>query len=422
MPRDLPNFVCGVSVFELFAVMRVVFSCCILLAVLLGWGGLVQPARAQGTKTKLRPAPPVPYQAVDARMRQVPDSSARTVGGLARYITASFATEDDRARAAFVWVARNIRYDVENMYVLEYEREPAVVVQETLAKRMGVCRHYAELYSALANQIGVLTYVVPGYGSLRDAVGHAWCASRVAGQWQLLDPTWAAGRVVNNKFVFQLNNEYFRVAPRVFIESHMPFDPLWQLLPAPRTPQQFQLGLAPAVPQRAFAFADSAALYAQQTPAQRLRATNRRVEQNGVKNGVIFTYLANNRNREDNLHITTYNEALNAYNQGAELLNAFVEFFNHQFQPRKPDAELRLLLPLIAAHFGHAHALAAAMRPQNAALLTSTRQFETSLQEAEIKLQNCKAFMDRYLGTGKLLRPTLFMNFTNISGRNEMMR
>lgn len=217
------------------------FYRCGLLA-LLGWAGLAQPAQAQGGKPKPKPIPPVPYQAVDARMRQVPDSLARTVSGLARFITASFPTEGDRARAAFVWVARNIRYDVDNMFLLEYEREPTVVVQETLDQRRGVCRHYAELYAALANQVGVLTYVVPGYSSLRDAVGHAWCASNIAGQWQLLDPTWAAGRVENNKFVSRLNNEYFRVAPKVFIDSHMPFDPLWQLLPAPRTPQQFSAG------------------------------------------------------------------------------------------------------------------------------------------------------------------------------------
>ena len=30
--------------------------------------------------------------------------------------------------------------------------------------------------------------------------------------------------------------------------------------------------------------------------------------------------------------------------------------------------------------------------------------------------------MDRYLNTNKLLRPALFMNFSNIGGRNEMMR
>jgi hypothetical protein len=305
--------------------------------------------------------------------------------------------------------------------LLEYEREPAVVVQETLDQRRGVCRHYAELYSALANQVGVLTYVVPGYSSLRDAVGHAWCASRIDGQWQLLDPTWAAGRVVNNQFVFQLNNEYFRMSPAKAIEVHMPFDPLWQLLPAPRTPEQFQQGLVPPTPQPAFAVADSVALYTQQTEVQRLHATNRRIAQNGVRNGLTFTYLAGNRNREENLHISTYNEALHAYNQGAAQLNAFVEYFNHQFTPRKTDDELRLLLPPIAAHFDRVRQLLAAVHAQPTTHVP-TQELSDSLREAETKLQNCQVFMSRYLNTGKLLRPVLFKNISNMGGNHEMMR
>ncbi len=100
-------------------------------------------------------------------------AAARTVGGLARFIRASFPTEGNRARAAFVWEARNIRYDVDDMLLLEYERPGAVVVRETMNKRLGVCRHYAELYSAITNQAGVFSHVVPGYTSPLASVGHA---------------------------------------------------------------------------------------------------------------------------------------------------------------------------------------------------------------------------------------------------------
>ncbi|UOQ53835.1 transglutaminase domain-containing protein [Hymenobacter cellulosivorans] len=389
-----------------------------MTALLLSWAAF--PTVAQ--QTNPRPVPAPPYQAVDAKMQQVPDSSARTVGGLVRFINASFTTEPDKARAAFVWVARNIRYDVENMYVLEFEREPAVVVQETLAKRAGVCRHYAELYTAIANGVGVTTHTVPGYISLRSATGHAWNASRIEGKWYLMDPTWAAGQVVNDKFVFRLSNEYYKVAPSVFIESHMPFDPLWQLLKAPRTPQQFQLGQTPPASTAAFAFLDSVALYERQTPLQQLHATNRRVEQNGVKNGVIFSYLATNRTREENYHVGVYNEALASFNKGVHRLNAFVEFFNHQFMPRQSDAELKLLLPPIEADFTRARALLTSVQGKDVTQQTSISEFETSLLEAETKLRNSQAFMTRYLATGKLMRPVLFMNISNLSGGNEMMR
>ena len=69
--------------------------------------------------------------------------------------------------------------------------------------------------------------------------------------------------------------------------------------------------------------------------------------------------MANNRNREENLYIDTYNEALRGCNQGAAQLNALVEFFNHQFQPRPTDVELKLLLPPILAHISRAQELIA---------------------------------------------------------------
>ena len=382
------------------------FCCrCALFVLLLGPGGA---GRAQGVKA--RATPPVPYQAVDARMRQVPDSATRSVRGLVRYINANFSTEPDKARAAFGWVARHIRYDVDHRYLLELEREASVVAQETLVKRLGVCQHYAELYSTLANQAGVLTYVVSGYTSLRDPIGHAWCASRINGQWYLMDPTWAAGRVVKNKFTFQFNNDYFKVRPAVFIESHMPFDPLWQLLKAPRTPQQFQFGTKPTTPSPPFAFADSVAAYVRQSPAQQLRNSSRRVEQNGVKSTLIFSHINGLRTREENCQIDTFNAANQAYNEGAQKLNDFMLFFNHQFLPEQADAELLLLLPPVAASFARSRELLPTVRTHNPALLAAIKDLQESLQEGEASLGKGQAFVDHYLHAPKLLRPTLFMS------------
>jgi len=384
------------------------------------YAGTAQTRKAPPAKKPV--APTNIYQTVDARMQQIPDSSTHTLGGLARYIRTSFSTEADRARAAFVWIARNIRYDTENQYMLEFERESAIVVQETLTKRKGVCRHYAELYTALAEQLGVKSYVVPGYISLKAPVGHAWCAVKLDGRWYLMDPTWEAGQLAHNKLVSQVGEEYYKMPPSRAIETYMPFDPMWQLLKAPRTPQQFQDGIAPAEPKPAFAFADSIALYEQQTPLQQLHATNRRIEQNGVKSGLIFSYLGNSRQREESCHITAYNTALHAYNSGISKLNAFVEFFNRQFQPKKTDEQLAQLLLPIAADFGQTRKVLATVRLQGAENQSMLQEFDKSLQEAEVKLQNCEAFMAHYLRTGKLLRPTLFMNVSTIGGRNEMMR
>ncbi|TGE21429.1 hypothetical protein E5K00_14170 [Hymenobacter aquaticus] len=394
----------------------------LLVALLLG----LSTAAARAQKAKPRPAAVDIYQAVDAKMKQVPDSSARTVGGLVRYINAAFTTEADKARAAFGWVARNIRYDVANMYSLDFTRESDAVVQETLTKRVGVCRHYAELYSALANAVGVKTYVVTGF--VRHTVGvasplqHAWCATRIDGQWTLMDPTWSSGYVDNNRFVAYFSNDFYRAKPTAFIRTHMPFDPLWQLLPTPRTAQHFYQGLAPAPAARPFAVADSIAVYEKQGFVERLHASNRRIEHNGVRNDHIYSYLAANIILEENYNIGLLNQAQNFYNDGVNTLSGFYDYFNRQFQPKKTDAELQQILPPIADNFAQARTRLSAVHFHDATYKTSARQLEQLLREAEGKLQNSQEFMARYLRTGKLLRPTLFMNISTLNGQHEMMR
>ncbi|UOQ73011.1 transglutaminase domain-containing protein [Hymenobacter cellulosilyticus] len=363
---------------------------------------------------------------MDAKMQQVPDSSARTVAGLARYITVSFATDADKARAAFVWVATHIRYDVAKRYVVSFQREPAVVVQETMASRKGVCTNYAELYAAIANQAGVKTRVIPGYTKHHDGtvtpVGHMWCATQLAGEWYLMDPTWSAGYVVESTFVPRFTNSYYKVRPVTMIKDHMPFDPLWQLLATPRSPAQFQEGTVPSPAAHPFHVADSVTAYEQQSYIAQLHAANRRVEQHGVQDDHTLSFLGNNRVLEENYYITAYNNAQNAMNAGSNKLNDFVNYFNHQFQPKKTDAELQLLLPPIAADFARSRELLAVVRFQEASRQTSLKQFQQALAENETLLQKSQAFMEHYLRTSKLLRPTLFMNISTIGGRNEMAR
>ena len=157
------------------------------------------------------------------------------------------------------------------------------------------------------------------------------------------------------------------------------------------------------------------AAYVRQSLAQQLRSSSRRIEQNGVKSALIFSHLNHLRTREENCQIDTFNAANQAYNDGAQQLNDFMLFFNHQFLPGQTDAELLLLLPPVAASFVRSRALLTAVRTHNTALLAAIKDLQESLQEGEIRLGKGLAFMDRYLHAPELLRPTLFMNPDNLS-------
>ncbi|QKG54255.1 transglutaminase domain-containing protein [Hymenobacter sp. BRD67] len=358
---------------------------------------------------------PNPYAAVDRKMAALPDSTTRSVASLARYINATFTTEDDKARAAFGWVARSIRYDVANRYNFFYAQVPADLVHETLAQRVGVCTNYAELYCTLTKASGLSSYVITGGTKHRDgtpaAIGHAWCATRLHGQWYLMDPTWAAGYVVEETFVPRLDNSFYKVSPAVLIRTHLPFDPMWQLLTTPYTAQQFQQGKAPSVAaQPPFSFADSVAAYEQQDLPTQLRATRRRVERNGVKNDLTFNQVLHLKQQEDNYFISRYNEALEAANAGNEKLNTFISYFNRQFQPPRPDAELASLLLPAQADFMHARALLASLGSPLPEVIRQARsgQLLDFVQQCESRLQESQAFVAKYLQTRKLFRPLLF--------------
>lgn len=72
-------------------------------------------------------------------------------------------------------------------------------------------------------------------------MAHAWNAVRTSKGWYLYDPTWSSGTVDGNfQFVKDLNDTWYKVLPREFILTHIPFDPIWQLLNPPLSNHQIK--------------------------------------------------------------------------------------------------------------------------------------------------------------------------------------
>ncbi|OON68274.1 hypothetical protein B0919_14060 [Hymenobacter sp. CRA2] len=384
------------------------------------------PAHAQQAPAPLS----APYQAIDARMQQLPDSTARSVDGVARYIKAAFATDDDRAWAALAWTTRHIRYDLDGVSTADFAYEAGEVVQQALSTRVGTPAAYAEVYAALANQLGLKTYVVSGQAQRAAERGgppfHFWCATRLGGQWYLLDPAWAAGYLANGAFVPQLSSTYFKVAPAEFVRTHLPFDPLWQLLPTPYSPQQFQQGKVPAPLAQPWAVADSVAAYERLSVVGQLRSASRRARQ-ALRTSLTELYLSGNERYEQNYYVTEHNRMLAAYNEAQQhaqqaiaQLNAFLAYYNHQFQPRKTDAQLRQLLAPIGADFQRARTLLSTIQFREETRQATVRELTAAVQSGEARLRKSQAFLTRYLGTAPAQRPVLFT--TKDAARNEMLR
>jgi hypothetical protein len=357
-----------------------------------------------------------PWAAVDSIALQMPGSSARTATGIAEYISARFMTQTEQSRAAFIWVAENIRYDVDNMFAINFYQDTSEIIEKVLKKRKGVCMHYAGLFNELMNEVGIKSYVVAGYTRQNGTVNnlpHAWCAALIDSTWCLFDPTWGSGYVRDGKFVREVNNDYYKARPEQFISSHMPFDPLWQLLYHPLTNREFYEGKAAADPSRSyFNYPDSLKKYEQQSEMQRLVSSNRRIEGNGVINSLIADQLQHNKEgiayfnaKKD---IDKYNAAVNSYNYGIDQLNQFISYRNRQFTPEKPDSEIRQMVDTAEYFLTDALRSLGEVTDPHPEVARTVTQLNTQIHQAMATLNEQKAFLERYFRTPKMSRRTLF--------------
>lgn len=369
----------------------------------------------------------VKYVQTDKTALLIPDSLSGSSEGIAAYIRANFKTDTDKARAAFVWIGKNIEYDIENAFSINFYQNSNEIVTDVLKRRKGVCMHFAELFRDISDKSGLTAVVVQGYtrqNGFVDYIPHAWCAAVIDGTWCLFDPTWGSGYIQNAKFVRQLNNYYFMTKPEMLIKSHIPFDPMWELLNYPVTNQQFYQGETRVDTTKAFfSYSDSIGVYLMEPETDRLISATRRIESNGVRNSMIFDRVQHNRREIEyytnkqkvelqNKAIDIYNEAVNIFNDGVNRLNRFIDYRNHQFRPGKTDEELRLMLDEPDKLFSLTELKLKSVNTTDAGLSTSVTQLNKSLAEAVFNLNEQRSFLDKYFHTGKAFRKSLFYSYS----------
>jgi len=359
------------------------------------------------------------FRRVDALALQIPDSQERTTQGISGYITSNFNSQTDRSRTIFAWVATSIQYDIDNMFAVNFYQNTDEIIKEALSRHKGICQHFAELYSAIANQSGIKTYVVSGYtkqnGSV-DYLPHAWCASLIDSSWYLIDPTWGSGYISNGRFIRQINDDYFMAKPEKMIISHMPFDPLWQFLNYPVTSQEFYEGrTAIDTSKPFFNYPDTLKRFEQESKIGKLIASSRRIEQNGVRNSLISDRLQHNRREieyyNDSLRVEVYNSAVYHYNDGINHLNRFIDYRNRQFTPKKQETEIREMVNQAEWSLANARLKLQAIQNPDSNTAASILQLGRSIDEAMLNLNEQRIFVDKYFKTGKLLRKSLFYKY-----------
>jgi len=190
------------------------------------------------------------FENADKVASKIPSSATKSVETLANYISDKLSTPEEQLRAAYVWISKNIGYEKGGVadFISDYDADSAANV--VIKKKKAVCSGYAELFSKTCRKLGFEAFTVTGYTMLNgevDDAGHAWNAVKTAeGQWYLFDPMWGAGMLSKGKFNKKATTTYCLVEPALFLKTHMPFDPVWQLVSHPIKAEAFLKSEEPA--------------------------------------------------------------------------------------------------------------------------------------------------------------------------------
>lgn len=362
----------------------------------------------------------VKYVSIDAVIMQIPEKSTHKAEDIANFIKTKFSNHEEIVRAAFYWIAQNISYDVPAMYKMNFYDNDQQIIDQVLSSRKGVCMHYAMLFNRICNLAGVKSYWVGGYtrqNSTVAAVPHAWNVVNIYGKWQIIDPTWGAGHLINGKFVRELNNNFFDSKPDKMIQTHCPFDPMWQLLNFPISNSDFISGKSKADNKtQEWNFNDSIASYEKQDTITREIVTLKRMERNGIINNLLSQHALelkkNIENAKRNQSVGVFNEAVNTINEGINNLNSFISYRNNQFNPLKEDTEILQMLENVTTCINKTKQQIKNIKFKDASITNSIVQLEELIENTEKNLAEQKTFLDKYLSTPKLLRKTLFYKIT----------
>ncbi|MDP4267248.1 MAG: transglutaminase domain-containing protein [Bacteroidota bacterium] len=296
---------------------------------------------------------------IEEFVKSIPESKTKTSADLGNYIKKNLKTEDECIRAFYSWLAFNVNYDVEKMYHPDVFSSPALLIEHTLKTRKAVCQGYSELFNDLCKTAGIKSFVIQGYTKQNGVIvnlGHAWIAVKLKNnEWTFIDPTWGAGYVMNNEYIKRYNDDHYRIKPENFIKTHMPFDPMWQLMDYPVTNKEFYDGKTISIENKQFNYNDSISKYETQSELDKYFYTAQRVEKNGVINQMTSDYL-NYLNKNiavikqnqivfyQNKMAILFNSASSQYRNCINLFNEYITFKYKQGKPKKTSKEFIAML------------------------------------------------------------------------------
>jgi Transglutaminase-like superfamily len=338
------------------------------------------------------------YAYIDSKALRMPDDETYSTTSIANYIQGNFNTDKDKIRAIYAWVTHNINYNKDSMYYSFWGEDPERKLSSVLKTRKGVCENFASLLTRIAAKCGIPSHLVNGYTKMTGTVkwnGHGWTAVYINNEWLLCDPTWDAG--------FTANTNYFLIQPDQFIETHMPFDPLWQLLEYPISHKEFRQGFTKGKKEERFNYVDSIKNYFHSDTLQQMESISRRMKQAGLENEDLRTWYAYNEmkifivNQEKDMNV--FNSAVADLNKAKKIFNDFIQFRNNHFQPAKTDAAISTLFDSVQTRLSAAYKKMDGVGTKIENFQYDTDGLKINLDALSARVKEQQVFLKRYFAS-----------------------
>lgn len=290
----------------------------------------------------------------------MPESQKKTSKDIANFIQSKFSTEETQIKAAYYYVISTISYDVNHEFTVNLVISDDEMVSETIASKKGVCIHYAKFFKDIVTQLGYNCQVISGYTKRNDVIAeqsHAWNAIKMNDDnWYVFDPTWDSGYKQNKKFVRRIQSKYYKMKPLESIQSHMPFDFMWQFLKYPITEKDFiNNNFTQNAKHEAFDYKEAITNFQGLSESEQLEVLKSRMSQTGVTTKLAKERFEILKKQLDvyslNKSVKEFNDITNKYNEGINLLNEFIYYRNAQFRPLKEDNEILKMIETPLAIF-----------------------------------------------------------------------
>jgi hypothetical protein len=349
------------------------------------------------------------YARIDADVKNLPEYGS-TYDEIARTLTRGLSSEEEKYRALYVWIANNIQYDIRRYHAdIDYSSQ-FNFVEDVMNTRSGVCQHYAELFHAMCKVLGLVSYVVGGY-TYQDIgdekSGHAWNLVRYDSLYAFIDPTWASGYVTDNRYVHEFRDKYFLVAPRDFIKSHIPIDPLWQCLLNPIDHAAFKAKDFSGLDQLGkFHFIDSIARYNQQDQLNRLSSANRRIAPHVKVNLIVLQQYQQNLK---NISYLKFNKGIDTLNYAISFYNDYINAKNNMFlEPPMSDEVIKYTINEAHKSLRFAEGLLNSIQSRDKQMLQNLRDTQRSIHEMSRSIEGELEFVNQYVHKTEALRKMMF--------------